>query len=126
VRFLARDRTLPDEAALKEMQMYRALGFAVLILAACQQAPERYDYAVLGIRDEVLEPAIDRAGDQGWEIVAARRAVANGESRYELIMKRRLSEGETASTNLSEASFVTREDYLAAIERVQTEIKQSR
>lgn len=55
----------------------------------------RWAYGIMHAPDPVLETELAEAGRNGWEIVAARRAVVEKDvTSYELIMKRRVRDGE--------------------------------
>jgi hypothetical protein len=49
-----------------------------------------FEYAILAPADTALEKELNKAGREGWEIVASRRAVDSKTDKgiYELIMKR--------------------------------------
>lgn len=48
----------------------------------------KWEYTVLAPADTRLEAELKKAGNAGWEIVFARRAVTDGEANYEMILKR--------------------------------------
>lgn len=53
-----------------------------------------WTYTIIAPADADLRKELDEAGRNGWEIVAARRAVTNDIPAYELILKRPASAGD--------------------------------
>lgn len=51
--------------------------------------PQRWEYGVVAVSDYTFTDDMNKLGDQGWEVVSARRAVGEFSSaKYELILKR--------------------------------------
>ncbi len=59
-----------------------------LPLIAPRAAAHRWEYRIDDLPDEVLQKQLDEHGDNGWELVFARRAVGDGTAAYEVIFKR--------------------------------------
>lgn len=50
----------------------------------------KWEYQIIAVPDEQIVETLNKLGAQGWEVVAARRAVSSSErtAAYELILKR--------------------------------------
>ncbi|NMD00889.1 MAG: hypothetical protein GYA62_14385 [Bacteroidales bacterium] len=52
----------------------------------------RYEYSIASIEDFLFDFTIDKIGNEGWELVFARRAInENSKGIYECIFKRKLT-----------------------------------
>lgn len=65
---------------------------------------EKYEYRILAISDPAFTRAMNALGQDGWELVSARRASTGGDTpvfSYEVIMKRKLTMLGTENDNHS-------------------------
>jgi DNA-directed RNA polymerase subunit RPC12/RpoP len=68
-----------------------ALGLFIQVLTAFRATPTpKWEYKIFAPSDSFFEKQMNKLGDEGWELVFARRATSNlGDSPlYELILKR--------------------------------------
>ena len=67
---------------------------AILVVSAWGTfAPKHYEYKVAGSPDDTLERDLNRIGEEGWEVISARRATKDAslskpEMMYEFVLKR--------------------------------------
>jgi len=60
------------------------------VLPAPQSKPVKYEYKKINLSDQEFEGKMKEAGDEGWELVASHRIIAEGgkTSGFECILKR--------------------------------------
>ncbi len=74
---------------------FAVVSVLLLVIAALQVipivAPDRtapkWDYRIEGYKDEEIVEKLNWLGNGGWEVVSARRAMADGSGIYELILR---------------------------------------
>lgn len=99
---------MPGQASAALILLVIACGTAALLTVGCEDPAQRFDYAVVSVPDLLFDRAMDRAGEMGWEVVSARRAVGpGGGPEYEVIMKRRLRRGEQPTERLTVSDFIS-------------------
>ena len=57
-------------------------------LTSTKTSTTQWEYTVKSPSDSELSSALERLGDQGWELVFARRASSSADFSYEMIFKR--------------------------------------
>ena len=76
--------------------MSKLQGWLILVLLAAmtgiaildRSRVDKWDYTIVSPEDERLRSEFFRLGDEGWELVTARRATGDGGASYEMILKR--------------------------------------
>lgn len=71
-----------------QIALLAAIAIEGAILAVDRISMPRWSYRIVAPSDAELRQDLETAGNNGWEIVAARRAVTKEVPAYELILKR--------------------------------------
>jgi hypothetical protein len=87
---------MTDNQGRTLISLLSMLILIVLVQAGARALSEQtWEYKIVGFKDESLTADLSTVGDQGWEMVSARRAVVGegqtSQGAYECIFKRRKS-----------------------------------
>jgi hypothetical protein len=105
------DRPESQQAKPQQLEWWRVRPAAIIIalvgvivILTCVGlpfppfVPTRWEYVIVTVEDPIFMPKVNQLGNQGWELVSARRAVDGGgiagigaSAKYEMIFKRKRS-----------------------------------
>jgi hypothetical protein len=75
---------------LKQINAQQKTNFEEIHLQLKKINTQKYEYKIVAPRDSVFEEKMNEYGQQGWELISARRATGDYSVSYECILKRPL------------------------------------
>lgn len=70
------------------MKKLIAVAIVVLALGLTGCTETKWEYKIDSISDGTFKDQMEKIGEDGWELVFARRALSDGRGIYEMIFKR--------------------------------------
>jgi hypothetical protein len=92
---IPKDAPNPAKSALSRTHVFVIIGLLAALLVAqlfgltsTKASTTQWDYVISPVHDGLFDVTMKRLGDNGWELIFARRATSNGTPIYEMIFKR--------------------------------------